>query len=107
MAFAKVACRWPLIAVLVVAAVGAGARASEAQAPAGSKLTVGVPLIAESFDARTPSSSAFITLNAVHDRLFSVDDKGKYRPALAESWKLVDPRTWQFKLRRGVKFSNG
>ena len=74
--------RWAIAATLVLT-LGAPAVA-RAQAPAGSKLTVGVPLVAESFDARTPSSSAFITLNAVHERLFSIDDKGKYRPALAE-----------------------
>ena len=28
-------------------------------------------------------------------------------PALALSWKLVDERTWEFKLRPGVKFQNG
>lgn len=100
---ARIGWRW-LAAVLVLTAVAPAA--ARAQAP-GSKLTVGVPLIAESFDARTPSSSAFITLNAVHERLFSIDDKGKYRPALAESWKLVNPNTWQFKLRKGLRFHNG
>ena len=28
-------------------------------------------------------------------------------PGLAESWKLVDPTTWEVKLRQGVKFHNG
>ena len=28
-------------------------------------------------------------------------------PGLAESWKQVDPTTWEFKLRQGVKFHNG
>ena len=28
-------------------------------------------------------------------------------PALATSWEIVDPATWRFKLREGVKFHNG
>src|SRR5262245_8848816 len=29
------------------------------------------------------------------------------KPMLAESWKNVNPTTWEVKLRRGVKFHNG
>ncbi len=32
---------------------------------------------------------------------------GKYSPHLAESWEIVDPTTWKFNLRKGVKFHNG
>ncbi|HSR10341.1 MAG TPA: ABC transporter substrate-binding protein, partial [Thermodesulfobacteriota bacterium] len=31
----------------------------------------------------------------------------KIVPHLAESWKVVDDTTWEFKLRKGVKFDNG
>ncbi|PIE69271.1 MAG: hypothetical protein CSA21_03190 [Deltaproteobacteria bacterium] len=33
--------------------------------------------------------------------------EGKLEPALATAWKRIDPLTWEFKLRKGVKFHNG
>ncbi len=31
----------------------------------------------------------------------------KLEASLAESWKQTDPKVWEFKLRKGVKFQNG
>jgi len=41
------------------------------------------------------------------DPLVGKDKDLKIVPLLAESWDRPDPRTWRFKLRRGVKFHNG
>ena len=35
------------------------------------------------------------------------DDAGLPQPSVAESYKLTDDRTWEFRLRPGVKFSDG
>jgi peptide/nickel transport system substrate-binding protein len=44
----------------------------------------------------------------VFDTLVRLSDDGKdFVPELAESWKVLNPTTWQFKLRKGVKFHNG
>ena len=47
-----------------------------------------------------------ITLN-LYDNLTSRHPDGKLYAGLATEWKLVNPTTWQFKLRPGVKFHNG
>jgi peptide/nickel transport system substrate-binding protein len=39
--------------------------------------------------------------------LVESDSNGKVGPALAVSWKALNPTTWEFKLRPNVKFSNG
>lgn len=41
------------------------------------------------------------------DALTHVDESTRLAPGLAESWRAVDPTTWEFKLRRGVKFHDG
>ncbi|PKO56982.1 MAG: ABC transporter substrate-binding protein, partial [Betaproteobacteria bacterium HGW-Betaproteobacteria-21] len=46
-------------------------------------------------------------LHHLFDSLVDVDPSGKLIPGLAESWRAVDATTWEFKLRRGVKFHDG
>jgi peptide/nickel transport system substrate-binding protein len=41
------------------------------------------------------------------DALVHVDANGRLIPGLATSWRAIDPTTWEFKLRRGVKFHDG
>ncbi|MGB8492893.1 MAG: ABC transporter substrate-binding protein [Candidatus Acidiferrum sp.] len=44
----------------------------------------------------------------VYERLVTLDDYGKFQPALAIEWSHDDAaKNWQFKLRPGVKFSDG
>jgi peptide/nickel transport system substrate-binding protein len=41
------------------------------------------------------------------DRVVELTADGQLKPMLAESWRAVDPLTWEFKLRKGVKFHDG
>ena len=43
----------------------------------------------------------------VFDRLIMPDHKQQLKPGLATSWKPIDATTWEFKLRKGVKFHDG
>src|SRR5262245_56418950 len=43
----------------------------------------------------------------VFESLTDVDEKTRLIPGLAESWRALDAMTWEFKLRRGVKFHDG
>jgi peptide/nickel transport system substrate-binding protein len=50
---------------------------------------------------------AYNVLLNIYDTLLFRDKDLKIIPWLAESWRLVNPTTWEFKLRKGVKFHNG
>src|SRR5579872_6494888 len=40
----------------------------------------------------------------IFDKLVQMDPDSKMIPGLATSWKTIDATTWEFKLRKGVKF---
>jgi peptide/nickel transport system substrate-binding protein len=71
-------------------------------------------LIAENFWAnwdpyQNTAQSQFRINEQIYDRLldFPTGDIGKPAPMLATSWRRINATTWEFKLRRGVKFHNG
>src|SRR5437660_1235400 len=43
----------------------------------------------------------------IFDKLLQMDPDSKMIPGLATSWKAIDDKTWEFKLRKGVKFHDG
>lgn len=43
----------------------------------------------------------------LYDSLIGRDEDAHWTPTLATSWNQIDPQTWEFLLRQGVKFSDG
>jgi len=43
----------------------------------------------------------------IFDKLVQMDADSRMIPGLATTWKTVDATTWEFKLRKGVKFHDG
>lgn len=41
------------------------------------------------------------------ETLIAKDEKMRFKPALATSWKAIDDTTWEIKLRPGVRFHDG
>ncbi|HQZ45649.1 MAG TPA: ABC transporter substrate-binding protein [Usitatibacteraceae bacterium] len=56
------------------------------------------------FFAAFPTGSSHEYL---YDKLSVLDEKLRVTPSLAQSWKLVDDLTWEFRLRKGVVFHDG
>ena len=64
-----------------------------------------VPLIDTIYN---PHPETSLIANPVFDSLVHFDaEKREYKPLLAKSWKRLDDRTYEFKLREGVKFHDG
>lgn len=88
-----------------LATVAAGAMATGA---AAQTLTMGVIAGPESMDPHfTATGTHSEALKHVFDTLTHSGDRLQIEPGLAESWRVVNPTTWEFRLRRGVKFHDG
>ncbi len=90
------------------------AASQAAPAPAASsgasEWVVGLTEEAATLDPLYGQSTAGSTLaeSHIYDTLVGYQGANlQQMPMLAESWKLLDDRTWEFKLRQGVKFHNG
>ncbi len=71
-------------------------------------LTIGVRGGPDSIDPHfTATGTHAEALKHIFDTLTWSGDGLEVQPRLAESWKALDATTWEFKLRKGVKFHDG
>src|SRR5215470_9687453 len=56
------------------------------------------------FHNLTPNNSL---LRHIFDRVIDQDENQALVPGLATSWRNLDDSTWEFKLRSGVRFTDG
>lgn len=72
------------------------------------EITVGVTSFADTLEPTEQYFSWVITRYGVGENLVRFDENGELQPLLAEGWNVSeDGLTWTFKIREGVKFSNG
>ena len=86
----------------------AGLGTAGAQAPSATRVVIGHPSDPTTFDAHVFSDQpTYNVLLNVYETLVERTPDMQLRPLLAESYRVVDDRTWQFKLRKGITFTNG
>ncbi len=103
------------LAAISLAAVALGCCRAQAAAPRyGGTLHVKLRASSISLDPRewTPGAASLADseklASLVYDRLVTLDDYGRFQPALATEWTHdASSKNWQFKLRAGVRFSDG
>lgn len=90
-------------AVLMVAATIAAVPSSK-----GSEIRVGFTLDAVTLDpANHRKRETETILRNMYDGVLTRSPKMEVVPEMAESWKQIDATTYEFKLRKGVKFHSG
>lgn len=98
-----------LIAALLLSACGQASSPSlSTSSPLRDKLTVGLTADAESLDPYFVNQVAGESITkSIFDNLLERDFAGQIVPGLATAWRIVDDRTIELTLRRGVQFHNG
>ncbi|HZO38714.1 MAG TPA: ABC transporter substrate-binding protein, partial [Methylomirabilota bacterium] len=88
-----------LVALLVP--VGAGAQGKDT-------IIIALPNHAPTLDPHMHFERVGVLVNInMFDSLLHRSAKLEFEPSLATSWKSLNDMTWEFKLRKGVKFHDG
>lgn len=100
-----------LASVLAMTACSGGPTASvtDTKPVAGGSVSWGVHTEPTCFDPhRTSQQNAYLIIRNYVDSLVAKDTDGTFKPWLAKEWKISeDAKTYTFKLRDDVKFSDG
>ncbi|MGO4528923.1 nickel ABC transporter substrate-binding protein [Paenibacillus sp. 2TAF8] len=103
-----------LLLVLIIAGCSnkenssASSSASGDQAASAKSITMSWPRDIGTMNPHTYNPSQLFAQSMIYEPLVSYQKDGKLEPALAESWTISDDgKVYTFKLRQGVKFSDG
>ena len=100
--------RWVAAIAIGAAGLAGWAGAGRAQAPKAQWVVA----IGEEGESLDPPTSMLFTSEIYQQHLFDCllgieGEEFKPVPLLAEKWETINPTTWRFHLRKGVKFHNG
>ncbi len=99
---------WLLILAVVTPALAQPKTIDGTAIDPDAELIVAMPDDTPNMDPRIGMGSVRSTyIRQVFESLVDVDTQGKPVPGLALAWKAVSDMTWEFTLRRGVKFHDG
>jgi peptide/nickel transport system substrate-binding protein len=84
----------------LAASIALGAQAQELRIGMGAEVTSMDPHFVNLFPNNNIAEHIF-------EKLITLDPDSRLIPGLAESWQAINPTTWEFKLRKGVKFHDG
>ncbi len=85
------------------------APSATSSAPIAKDIVIGTPVeVVDGQPYNQTSTGAYSQMfSSLYDTVTGRNDKYELEPRVAESWKALDKNTWQFKIRKGIKFHNG
>ncbi|SDZ08686.1 peptide/nickel transport system substrate-binding protein [Proteiniborus ethanoligenes] len=100
---------WLVIAMLIISLIATGCNSTTTSGKGGKDtLTVAQGADPKSFDPHATNDQPSSRISKqIYSRLVEANEKMEIIPGLAESWNKIDDLTWEFNLRKGVKFHNG
>ena len=100
--------RWSVLVRAMIVLVSLAVAALPAGAQPKDTLVVALTAHAPTLDPHMHFERIGILVNInMFDSLLHKTTKLEYEPSLATSWKALNDTTWEFKLRKDVKFHNG
>ncbi len=108
--FRRVMAASAAIATIAVMLSACGESGGDQGTADGQRLVIGVSAEIMSLDPGLVPAGGRETIavrDSIFDTLVTQGDDLRPKPRLATSWSNPDPRTWIFKLRNDVKFTNG
>lgn len=74
---------------------------------AANEITIALVGDGDHLDPHRPPGNGVHAMMHIYDGLTALTADGELIPALAESWRALNDLTWEFTIRRGVRFHNG
>ena len=98
---------YTLSLVLLIAVSISGCGSDSVKQSDGKHLRLGMFTIGESIDPANAWDGWTLARIGACETLVTFNDKMESSPQLSDKWENVDPVTWRFHIRPGVKFQNG
>jgi peptide/nickel transport system substrate-binding protein len=71
-------------------------------------LAIGIESHPTHLDPRYATDANSVRISGlIYNSLLRPDASARFQPELAESWQMIDPQTYRFHLRKGVRFHDG